>query len=157
MKLDITTQISFGFLIINYIHVYYFILLFYFILDGYNSCEFKDEDDCIFYFTYNYDVNNELKIIAQRGKGMSIKVQRYLLYVVNESCRQHKDKEGRLVVVIVWQLNWKLPMQSVPITTKVMRSNPAHGGVYSIQHYVTNLSVTCGVSVISGYSGFLHQ
>jgi hypothetical protein len=27
-------------------------------------------------------------------------------------------------------------MQSVTITTKVVRSNPAHGEVYSIQHYV---------------------
>ena len=27
-------------------------------------------------------------------------------------------------------------LQSVPITTKVVSSNPAHGEVYSIQHYV---------------------
>ena len=27
-------------------------------------------------------------------------------------------------------------MQSVPITTEVVSSNPAHGEVYSIQHYV---------------------
>jgi hypothetical protein len=27
-------------------------------------------------------------------------------------------------------------MQSVPIITKVVSSNPAHGEVYSIQHYV---------------------
>jgi hypothetical protein len=27
-------------------------------------------------------------------------------------------------------------MQSVPITTNVVSSNPAHGEVYSIQHYV---------------------
>jgi len=30
----------------------------------------------------------------------------------------------------------QLPMQSVPITTKVVSLNPAHGEVYSIQHYV---------------------
>ena len=30
----------------------------------------------------------------------------------------------------------QLPMQSVPITTKVVSSNPADGRVYSIQHYV---------------------
>ena len=30
----------------------------------------------------------------------------------------------------------QLPMQSVPFTTKVVISNPAHGKVYSIQHYV---------------------
>ena len=30
----------------------------------------------------------------------------------------------------------QLPMQSVPITTKVVILNPAHGKVYLIQHYV---------------------
>ena len=30
----------------------------------------------------------------------------------------------------------QLPMQSVPITTKVVSSNPVHDEVYSIQHYV---------------------
>ena len=29
-----------------------------------------------------------------------------------------------------------VPLPSVPITTKVMSSNLAHGGVYSIQYYV---------------------
>jgi hypothetical protein len=29
-------------------------------------------------------------------------------------------------------------LQSVPITSKVVSSNPAHGEVYSIQHYVIN-------------------
>jgi hypothetical protein len=35
-------------------------------------------------------------------------------------------------------------VQSVPI---VMSSNPFHGEVYLIHHYVINLSVTCGRSV----------
>ena len=30
----------------------------------------------------------------------------------------------------------QLPMQSVPIITDVVSSNPAHGEVYSMQHYV---------------------
>jgi hypothetical protein len=38
--------------------------------------------------------------------------------------------------VSVWQLNLQLPVQSVPITTEVVSLNPAHGKVYSIQHYV---------------------
>ena len=42
----------------------------------------------------------------------------------------------KFVVVIVWQLDLQLPMQSVPITTEVVTSNPAHVEVYSIQHYV---------------------
>ena len=39
---------------------------------------------------------------------------------------------GAVVVMIIWQLVLQLPMQSVPITTKVVGLNPAHGGVYSI-------------------------
>ena len=35
-----------------------------------------------------------------------------------------------IVVVIVWWLDLQLPVQSVPITTKVVSS------IYSIQHYV---------------------
>ena len=44
-----------------------------------------------------------------------------------------------VVVVIAWLLDLQLPMQSVPITTKYMSSNPAHGEVYLIQHYVIKL------------------
>ena len=33
-------------------------------------------------------------------------------------------------------------MQSVPITTNVVSSNPTHGKVYLIQHYVINLQVS---------------
>ena len=39
-------------------------------------------------------------------------------------------------------------MQSVPIRTKVVSLNPAHGKVYSIQHYVikfdSDLQQVCG-------------
>jgi hypothetical protein len=38
-------------------------------------------------------------------------------------------------VVMMW-LDLQLPVQSLPITTKVVSSNPVHGEVYSIQHYV---------------------
>jgi hypothetical protein len=40
------------------------------------------------------------------------------------------------VVVIAWWLDLQLPLQSLPITTKIVSSNPAHAEVYSIQHYV---------------------
>ena len=40
------------------------------------------------------------------------------------------------VLHIVWKLDLQLPMQSVPITTNVVSSNPAHGEVYLIQRYV---------------------
>ena len=43
---------------------------------------------------------------------------------------------GSIMVVIVWKLDLQLPVQSVPITTEVVSSNPIHGEAYSIQHYV---------------------
>ena len=33
-------------------------------------------------------------------------------------------------------LKLQLPVQSVHITTQVVSSNPVHGDVYSMQHYV---------------------
>jgi hypothetical protein len=41
----------------------------------------------------------------------------------------------------------------VPITTKVISSNPAHGEVYSIQYYV--IKFVSDKSVV--FSGFFHQ
>jgi hypothetical protein len=38
--------------------------------------------------------------------------------------------------MIARQLNLQLPVQSVPITAKVVSSNPAHRELYSIEHYV---------------------
>jgi hypothetical protein len=40
------------------------------------------------------------------------------------------------VVVIVWQLDLQLPMQSVPITINVVSSNPTQ----MKQHYVKNFA-----------------
>jgi hypothetical protein len=36
----------------------------------------------------------------------------------------------------LYLMGFQLPVQSVPITTNVVNSNPVHGEVYSIQHYV---------------------
>jgi hypothetical protein len=44
----------------------------------------------------------------------------------------------------------KLPVQSVPITTKVLSSNPTHFEVYSIQQYVIKF-----VSDLRQVDGFL--
>ena len=62
---------------------------------------------------------------------------------------------GRDHVVIGLQL----PIQSVPITTNVVSSNPTYGEVYLIQHYVKKfVSDLRQVSVVfSGHSSFLHQ
>jgi hypothetical protein len=40
------------------------------------------------------------------------------------------------MVVIIWLLDLQQSVQTVPITTKVVSSNPAHGMVYSTKHYV---------------------
>jgi hypothetical protein len=52
----------------------------------------------------------------------------------------------------------QLPMQSVPITTNVVSSNPFHGEMYSIQHYVIKfVTYLRQVGGFLRYSGFLHQ
>jgi hypothetical protein len=51
-------------------------------------------------------------------------------------------------VVIVWYLDLQLPVQLVPIATKVVCLNPFYGEVYSVQHYVikfvSDLRQVCG-------------
>jgi hypothetical protein len=59
------------------------------------------------------------------------------------------------VVVIVWYLDLQIPVQSVSITTKIVSSNPAHGEMYSIQHYVIKFVGDLRRSMdFSGYSKF---
>ena len=60
-------------------------------------------------------------------------------------------------VLIVWQLDLQLPVQSAPITSNavslnptVVSSHPIHGKVYRIQHYVVKL-----VSDLQQIGGFL--
>ena len=40
------------------------------------------------------------------------------------------------MVLIIWLFDLQLPAQSVPTITKVVSSNPVHGEISSIQHYV---------------------
>jgi hypothetical protein len=54
------------------------------------------------------------------------------------------------MVVTAWYMDLQLPVQSVPITTNVESSNPAHGMVFSIQHYVLKF-----VSDLRQAGGFL--
>ena len=44
------------------------------------------------------------------------------------------------MVMIVWKLDLQLPMQSVPITTKVVSLNPVHGKVYSVHDVIKFVS-----------------
>jgi len=48
------------------------------------------------------------------------------------------------------KLDLQLPVQLVPITTKVVSSNPAHGEVYSIQHYVIKFVSDLSVVFLGG-------
>ena len=59
--------------------------------------------------------------------------------------------QGVIVVVIIWQLDLQLPMQSVPITTNVV-FEPRSGEVYLIQHYVKKF-----VSDLRQFGGFLRS
>ena len=54
------------------------------------------------------------------------------------------------MVVIVLYLDLQLPVQSVPIPTNVVSSNPAPGGLCSMQHYVVKF-----VSDLRQVGGFL--
>jgi hypothetical protein len=53
--------------------------------------------------------------------------------------------------MIVW--GFDLPVQSVPITTKVVNSNPAHEKVYTIQHYV--IKSVSGIRQVASFLGVL--
>ena len=59
---------------------------------------------------------------------------------------------GMLQAVFVWQLDIQLPVQSVPITTKVVSSNSVHGEVYSIQHYVIKWSMFLFGTLVHQYT-----
>jgi hypothetical protein len=52
------------------------------------------------------------------------------------SCNHNEGRHG---------CDLQLPVQSVPITNKVVSSNPAHGEVYSIQHYTIKFVRKLGV------------
>ena len=76
----------------------------------------------------------------------------YRLYVYPEE----KLVLGTVMVVIVGLLDLQLSVQAVHITTKVVSSNPAHGEVVLIQHFVIKF-VSDRTVIFSGYSGFLYQ
>ena len=69
----------------------------------------------------------------------------YNIVILNHSDKHVISLEMSVMVVIVWQLDLHLPMQSVPITTKVVSSNPTQ----AIQQYVIKF-----VSDLRQVSGF---
>jgi hypothetical protein len=69
---------------------------------------------------------------------------------INNNLLQINHQVTRFEINIVQHVTGIIPIQSVPITTKVVSSNPAHGEVYSIQHYVIKF-----VSDLQKVGGFL--
>ena len=67
------------------------------------------------------------------------------------NCHLIHNNLGAVLAVVVWKLALQLSVQSVPIITKVVSTNPVHGEVYSIQHYVIKF-----VSDLRQVGGFLH-
>jgi hypothetical protein len=68
-------------------------------------------------FTYKYVIISIILLVW---------ILRYFTFIVHGSPWSYGS----------WISNYSVPMQSVPITTKVVSFNPAHGKVYLIQHYV---------------------
>ena len=88
------------------------------------------------------------KRILTRTNVVSINIALELVYRMKLSFTQVKEHTIDFV---------KLPMRSVPVTTKFVSSNPIHVKVYSIQHYLVKfVSDLRQVSFFPGYSGFLH-
>jgi hypothetical protein len=59
----------------------------------------------------------------------------YIIYIISEtsvSIMKWRGSRGRDHMVV----GFHLPLQSVPTTTNVVSSNPVHGEVYSLPHYV---------------------
>ena len=61
-----------------------------------------------------------------------------LLYLISAKVQSRRFKEtiSHTLTKKCTFLELQLPEQSVPITPKAVSSNPVHGEVYSIQHYM---------------------
>jgi hypothetical protein len=93
-------------------------------------------------------LNNYIRIMVKqhqrlsKDKRINLQVQGFIIYFTTVSmlllCRSCRSHDCMIVGSV----------QSVPITTKVVSSTPAHGEVYSTQHYVitfvSDLWQVCG-------------
>jgi hypothetical protein len=59
-----------------------------------------------------------------------------LLLYMYQHCMDHHSTHRGSSWSVSYGFGLQLPVQSMPITTKVVSSNPVHGDVYSIQRYV---------------------
>jgi hypothetical protein len=63
-----------------------------------------------------------------------------------------RGSRGRDHMVV--KLDLQLPVQSIPIATEIVSSNPVHGDVYSTQHYV--IKFVSDLRQVSGFLQVLH-
>jgi hypothetical protein len=77
---------------------------------------------CYLFFLFTITLCNNIELLNNLVR---------LVYNIKFFSIHFKMNRGT-VVVSVWQLDLQLPMQSVLIMTKVVSSNHAHDGVYSI-------------------------
>ena len=66
-------------------------------------------------------------------KDHSCQASFHLVEQITNLIKLTKDAKGAFVVLILWQLDLQLPVQSVPITTNVLSLNPTDGKVNSIE------------------------
>jgi hypothetical protein len=86
---------------------------------------------------------------TKRGWTYGLANDKQFLFLIRHSpCYSYS--QGIIVVVIAWLLDLQLPVQSVPISSKVVSSSPDHSEVYSIQHYVIKF-----ISDLRQVGGFL--
>ena len=67
----------------------------------------------------------------QRCKSFDILFEKKILFQLFLLIMLRYYLKGAVVIVIIWKLDLQLPVQSVPITTKALSSNPIHVEVYS--------------------------
>jgi hypothetical protein len=54
-----------------------------------------------------------------------------------------------MILIVSYVVVFQLPVQSLPITSQVVISNPDHGEVYLIQHYV--MKFVCDLQQFYGF------
>ena len=80
--------------------------------------------------------NNDFVCSIHKQNYMEIRIQNEFMCYMNKDRLMYYHLLGVLLVKIAWELDKQLPMQSVPITTNILSSNPAHDELHKIQPYM---------------------
>ena len=116
---------------------------------------FVFKNDCIFSPLVNLDfAHYKLALLYTSNTIFKVQIFKTIIFVFRVlyicTCPSIKRGKGLSLVVILWQLDLQLPMQTLYVTTKVVSLNPAHGEEYTIQYYVKKF-----VSDLRQVGGFL--